>query len=129
LFQLLKPESKTKFDQIASLLDSGSNFERYRSAINQAVVPAVPYIGLYLSDLTFIEDGNPAVLGPNNLLNFDKRYLLAKVIGEIQRLQSGKYIYRFVVFSADISKYWRLIIITLCSIVDQSLRFKPICSI
>jgi hypothetical protein len=44
------------------------------------------YLGLYLQDLTFIEDGNLDVCpdNPHNLINFEKRLMAAKGIGAIQ---------------------------------------------
>ena len=39
-------------------------------------LPCVPYIGIYLSDLTFIEDGNPEFLD-ENLINFQKQEVIS----------------------------------------------------
>jgi hypothetical protein len=43
-----------------------------RDAVHQANPPLVPYLGVYLSDLTFIEDGNADTVH-NGLINFDKQ--------------------------------------------------------
>ena len=44
--------------------------------------------GMYLTDLTFIEDGNPDKVG--HMINFVKRRLYANVIREIQQYQVGR---------------------------------------
>jgi hypothetical protein len=41
--------------------------------------------GVYLTDLTFIEDGNPDYV--NELINFSKRSLIYTVIAKIQQFQ------------------------------------------
>ena len=48
--------------------------------------------GVYLSDLTFIEDGNPNMLRNNEkLINFSKRMKTAEVIRDIQQYQTAPY--------------------------------------
>src|SRR6266542_1349022 len=49
-------------------------------------------LGVYLTDLTFIEDGNPNTLKKSRqLINFSKRMKTAEVIREIQQYQSVPY--------------------------------------
>jgi len=45
--------------------------------------------GVFLTDLTFIDDGNPDIL--NNKLNFIKRRKLAMLIRDIQTYQQTPY--------------------------------------
>ena len=49
------------------------------------------YLGVYLTDLTFIEDGIPS-LTPSELINFNKRAKTAEVIRDIQQYQSIPYL-------------------------------------
>ena len=46
--------------------------------------------GTFLSDLTFMEDGNPDFV-KDNLINFEKRKLIYSVIAEVARYQSQPY--------------------------------------
>ena len=48
-------------------------------------------IGVYLTDLTFIEDGIPS-LTPSELINFNKRAKTAEVIRDIQQYQNVPYL-------------------------------------
>ncbi|KAI8855069.1 ras guanine nucleotide exchange factor domain-containing protein [Chytridium lagenaria] len=54
--------------------------------------PCVPFLGFYLTDLTFIEDGSPNFLkGMDGMINFSKRMKTAEVIREIQQYQNAPY--------------------------------------
>jgi hypothetical protein len=44
---------------------------------------------VHLSDLTFIEDGNPDTI--NGLINFTKRRLVFRVISDVSRYQQNAY--------------------------------------
>lgn len=65
------------------------SYKNYRSALHNSNPPCIPYIGTYLSDLTFIDDGNKNTI--NGLINFSKRQLTYKVISEMQRYQQIGY--------------------------------------
>lgn len=47
--------------------------------------------GVYLTDLTFIEDGIPSIIKKTNLINFAKRAKTAEVIRDIQQYQAVGY--------------------------------------
>lgn len=49
------------------------------------------FAGVYLTDLTFIEDGIPS-LTPSELINFNKRAKTAEVIRDIQQYQNIPYL-------------------------------------
>jgi son of sevenless len=48
-------------------------------------------LGVYLTDLTFIEDGIPSVIKKSALINFAKRAKTAEVIRDIQQYQNVPY--------------------------------------
>ena len=48
-------------------------------------------LGVYLTDLTFIEDGIASVVKNSNLINFTKRTKTAEVIRDIQQYQNVPY--------------------------------------
>eukprot|EP01113_Clastostelium_recurvatum_P033165 TRINITY_DN4354_c0_g1_i1.p1 TRINITY_DN4354_c0_g1~~TRINITY_DN4354_c0_g1_i1.p1 ORF type:complete len:1180 (+),score=354.98 TRINITY_DN4354_c0_g1_i1:100-3639(+) len=52
------------FNDLMELMSGRRSFKNYREALANHVPPAVPYIGVYLTDLTFIDDGNPNLLPP-----------------------------------------------------------------
>ena len=55
-------------------------------AVKDAALPTLPYLGLSLTDLTFIEEGNPEKL--NGLINFQRQMMIAKVLERLKVLQS-----------------------------------------
>lgn len=85
----LKPAQKKQFDELQALSAQDSNFRSLRNAIINLKPPCIPYIGVFLTDLTFIEDGNPNTL--NDKINFIKRRKLAMLIRDIQTYQQTPY--------------------------------------
>ncbi|KAK7056677.1 cell division cycle-related protein [Paramarasmius palmivorus] len=76
-------------------LDSNRNFNKYRSMLNSVVPPCVPFIGVFLSTLQFIQDGNPDNL-PGNFINFKKRQKASEVISDIKRWQAHSFNFHHV---------------------------------
>lgn len=78
--------------QIRKLMGANRNFTEYRLIVHSVNPPCIPFLGIYLQDLTFIEDGNPDFLRKShNLINFAKRHKAAEVIREIKQFQSFAY--------------------------------------
>ncbi|EDU48435.1 cell division control protein 25 [Pyrenophora tritici-repentis Pt-1C-BFP] len=65
------------------------------SAVNQRSMATLEsmrkLMGVYLTDLTFIEDGIPSLIKRTNLINFAKRAKTAEVIRDIQQYQNVPY--------------------------------------
>lgn len=77
---------------LALLMDkmsSKSSYKEYRETLKRVSPPKIPYMGVYLSDLTFIEDGNPNNIA--HLINFHKRRLVYRVLQEIEQNQDTSY--------------------------------------
>jgi hypothetical protein len=82
----LSNRSLKRLETLENLMSAEGSYKHYRSVIHRAKPPLVPYIGVYLADLTFIDDGNPNYF--ENLINFSKRRLDYSVISEIQLYQN-----------------------------------------
>ncbi|TKY86674.1 hypothetical protein EX895_004314 [Sporisorium graminicola] len=68
------------------------NYAGYRARLRNTTPPAIPFLGLFLTDLTFCHEGNaPTRPAPSNpekkLLNFDKYIKISRIVGEVQRFQ------------------------------------------
>ncbi|KAI0689705.1 ras guanine nucleotide exchange factor domain-containing protein [Cytidiella melzeri] len=73
-----------------STIDSNKNFNNYRSLLARIAPPCVPFIGTYLTTLTFINDGaEDKVAG--HMINFRKRQKAAEVIRDIKQWQTIPY--------------------------------------
>ncbi|KAN0064766.1 cell division cycle-related protein [Thecaphora frezii] len=80
------------FESLETLMSASRNWANYREMIHKLNPPCVPFLGRYLGDLTFIEDGNRDRLKDDNrLINFGKRQKTAEVIREITIHQSTPY--------------------------------------
>lgn len=89
-WDMIPKTTKTTIDQLQNLVSTDSRFRNMRDAINRCDPPSIPYVGMYLTDLSFIEEGTPNY-SPEGLLNFSKMRMIAHVIREIQHLQNGSY--------------------------------------
>ncbi|KAJ6238613.1 ras guanine nucleotide exchange factor i-related [Anaeramoeba flamelloides] len=77
------------FDLIRDSLTNEYGYKMYRQMLEECELPAIPYLGVYLTDLTFISDGSPDTI--DGLINFSKRKLLFNVIKKIKKFQSVSY--------------------------------------
>ncbi|KAI0826880.1 ras GEF [Trametes gibbosa] len=78
-----------------STIDTNKNFNNYRSLLATIQPPCVPFIGVYLTTLTFINDGAEDKLA-GDMINFRKRQKAAEVIQDIKRWQAKPYNYQTV---------------------------------
>ncbi|KAJ7164624.1 ras guanine nucleotide exchange factor domain-containing protein [Mycena crocata] len=76
-----------QFGACEMTIDSNKNFIKYRSMMTSVIPPCVPFIGVFLTTLQFIQDGNPDNL-QGNLVNFRKRQKASEVINDIKRWQA-----------------------------------------
>ena len=92
------------YDDMQALMTSEGNHKMYRMALHQVNPPCIPYLGVYLTDLTFIEDGNRDEM--NGLINMFKRSLVSNVIMEVQQYQQQPYNLQTVVQIQDLFNTW-----------------------
>ena len=52
-------QTKATVDKLQLLVSSDGRFRNLRDALHRTDPPCIPYLGMYLSDLTFIEEGTP----------------------------------------------------------------------
>lgn len=78
----LSKRATQKLEELEKLMNMEGSYKGYREALKNAQPPVIPYLGVYLSDLTFVEDGNPDFI--DNLINFSKRQLIYDTISKIE---------------------------------------------
>ncbi|XP_039758635.1 ras-specific guanine nucleotide-releasing factor 1-like [Pararge aegeria] len=82
--------SKQTLEKLQVLTSSECRFRILRDALHRCDPPCIPYLGMYLSDLSFIEEGTSNYT-PESLLNFSKMRMIAHVIREIRNFQQTPY--------------------------------------
>uniref|UniRef100_A0A8C9Y5B3 Ras protein specific guanine nucleotide releasing factor 1 n=1 Tax=Sander lucioperca TaxID=283035 RepID=A0A8C9Y5B3_SANLU len=88
----LKVSKQTKglIDKLQKLVSSEGRFKNLREALKNCDPPCVPYLGMYLTDLAFIEEGTPNYT-EDNLVNFSKMRMISHIIREIRQFQQTAY--------------------------------------
>lgn len=88
----LPTKYRAMMDEQRRTVEHTRNFAGYRARLRATAAPALPFVGLFLTDLTFCHEGNPATRpSPQDpqkrLLNFDKYVKMSRIIGDLQRFQ------------------------------------------
>uniref|UniRef100_A0AAR2L0L4 Ras protein-specific guanine nucleotide-releasing factor 1 n=1 Tax=Pygocentrus nattereri TaxID=42514 RepID=A0AAR2L0L4_PYGNA len=83
-------QTKTVIDKLQKLVSSEGRFKNLREALKNCDPPCVPYLGMYLTDLAFIEEGTPNYT-EDNLVNFSKMRMISHIIREIRQFQQTAY--------------------------------------
>jgi len=79
----LEKEPREVFNNLKHLFSSSNNMEVLRAKQNEVMTPAVPYLGVYLSELLFIEEMKDYVDNEKKMLNFAKFALLSEKINKV----------------------------------------------
>jgi hypothetical protein len=96
----LSSKAAARLASFADLFRGDKNSRNFRRTLSQSLTPCIPHLGIFLSDLTFTEDGNPDYLtGPptlsqpsgSQMINFQKRCKLAERIRFIKQYQQEGY--------------------------------------
>jgi len=94
-WELVSSKTKTTLENLKAVVDTSRNFIVLRRRLHSAAPPCLPFIGFALTDLTFVEVGNPATkqlqgggTGDRlSVINFGKHVKTAQIISSLQRFQ------------------------------------------
>eukprot|EP00071_Canis_lupus_P039166 XP_022272723.1 ras-specific guanine nucleotide-releasing factor 1 isoform X1 [Canis lupus familiaris] len=101
-------QTKALIDKLQKLVSSEGRFKNLREALKNCDPPCVPYLGMYLTDLAFIEEGTPNYT-EDGLVNFSKMRMISHIIREIRQFQQTAYkIEHQVKVSRQCSDPWAL---------------------
>lgn len=93
-FKLLDEKSEKQWKVISEFASPRHNYKAYRVHLSKLFssrnISVLPYLGLYLKDLTFIEEGNSS-FDDSGAVNFFKMRMFANVITEVQKAQSSSF--------------------------------------
>ncbi|XP_038327299.1 ras-specific guanine nucleotide-releasing factor 2 isoform X9 [Canis lupus familiaris] len=83
-------QTKALMDKLQKTVSSEGRFKNLRETLKNCNPPAVPYLGMYLTDLAFIEEGTPNFT-EEGLVNFSKMRMISHIIREIRQFQQTCY--------------------------------------
>jgi hypothetical protein len=94
-WEMVSAKTKTRLEDLKTITDVGRNYAVLRQRLQNHVAPCIPFVGIYLTDLTFVDVGNGATrqLPCDNghegaqVINFDKHMKTAKIIRQLQSFQ------------------------------------------
>ncbi|XP_062060838.1 ras-specific guanine nucleotide-releasing factor 1 [Lepus europaeus] len=116
-------QTKALIDKLQKLVSSEGRFKNLREALKNCDPPCVPYLGMYLTDLAFIEEGTPNYT-EDGLVNFSKMRMISHIIREIRQFQQTAY---KIEHQAKVTQY----LLDQSSVMDEeslyesSLRLEP----
>ncbi|XP_056434565.1 ras-specific guanine nucleotide-releasing factor 2 isoform X2 [Gadus chalcogrammus] len=83
-------QTKSLMDRLQKIVSSEGRFKNLRETLKNCNPPCVPYLGMYLTDLAFIEEGTPNFTA-EGLVNFSKMRMISHIIREIRQFQQAPY--------------------------------------
>ena len=91
----VSPKTKATLETLKGIVDCSRNYAVLRQRLSNTATPCLPFVGTYLTDLTFVDVGNQTTRPLNSddtnnsvtVINFDKHVKTAKIISELQRFQ------------------------------------------
>ncbi|KAI1812017.1 RasGEF domain-containing protein [Poronia punctata] len=95
-WDLVSPRRREMLKGLYAVVDPSNNTKALRARLQAHVPPCLPFLGMYLTDLTFIDVGNsPTKQLPGSgcegqgmtVVNFDKYSRTAKIVNDLQRFQ------------------------------------------
>ncbi|XP_049850693.1 son of sevenless homolog [Schistocerca gregaria] len=85
---------RKNYEQLSQIVDRSKSYANMRRCLKSVNPPCIPYLGMYLTDLMFIEEGNRDYL--NGLINWNKRHQISETIRAIKQYQQQPYRFQSV---------------------------------
>lgn len=69
--------TRQSIDRLQNLVNTDGKFRSMREALHRCDPPCIPFLGMYLTDLSYIEEGTPNFTEDGHLLNFSKMRMVS----------------------------------------------------
>ncbi|KAL9119855.1 MAG: hypothetical protein Q9187_003591 [Circinaria calcarea] len=94
-WDMVSVKTKSTLENLKCIVEVSRNYAILRQRLQNHVPPCLPFVGMYLTDLTFVDNGNHntrQLVGEGgeesvSVINFDKHMKTARIISELQRFQ------------------------------------------
>ena len=126
--------NEKKFKKIASffsdplerIVDSVGNFSAYRSMMKvTSSPPCLPFLGMYLTDLTFIDQGNLDTISAKSFINFEKQRKIFYLFQELKKFQDTSTGYHYKVAPVASAIFSKSGAMDEDQLYDLSIRIEP----
>uniref|UniRef100_A0A8C7F1K0 Ras protein specific guanine nucleotide releasing factor 2 n=1 Tax=Oncorhynchus kisutch TaxID=8019 RepID=A0A8C7F1K0_ONCKI len=116
-------QTKALMDKLQKTVSSEGRFKNLRETLKNCNPPSVPYLGMYLTDLAFIEEGTPNFT-EEGLVNFSKMRMISHIIREIRQFQQTPY---RIEHQPKVTQYLldKTLIMDEDTLYDLSLKIEP----
>ncbi|KAM9394353.1 ras-specific guanine nucleotide-releasing factor 2 [Pholidichthys leucotaenia] len=116
-------QTKALMDKLQKIVSSEGRFKNLRETLKNCNPPCVPYLGMYLTDLAFIEEGTPNFT-EEGLVNFSKMRMISHIIREIRQFQQTPY---RIEHQVKVTQYLldKTLIMDEDTLYDLSLKLEP----
>ncbi|KAJ3172808.1 hypothetical protein HDU87_007810 [Geranomyces variabilis] len=98
----ISDNKKKVLADLEKFTDVSKNFKTYRDKLEASTPPLIPFLPIFIKDLTFIYDGNESRLA-NNEINFEKLRLITDCVKGITALAKSEY--KWYNFDTDMQEY------------------------
>eukprot|EP00736_Rhodelphis_marinus_P006944 Rmarinus@m.6431 len=112
------------FQELEAVVARENNFATLRMTMKESEGPALPYLGVFLTDLTFVQDGNSTYLQYEGLINWEKAIMLADIIAQVEDFQRTPY---EIKRSPEAEKFFKQLSVPLTDeeMYERSLKVEP----
>uniref|UniRef100_A0AAR2J9L0 Ras protein-specific guanine nucleotide-releasing factor 2a n=1 Tax=Pygocentrus nattereri TaxID=42514 RepID=A0AAR2J9L0_PYGNA len=119
----ISKQTKALMDKLQKTVSSEGRFKNLRETLKNCNPPCVPYLGMYLTDLAFIEEGTPNFT-EEGLVNFSKMRMISHIIREIRQFQQTPY---RIEHQPKVTQYLldKALIMDEDTLYDLSLKIEP----
>eukprot|EP01102_Stenamoeba_stenopodia_P017726 TRINITY_DN63_c0_g1_i3.p1 TRINITY_DN63_c0_g1~~TRINITY_DN63_c0_g1_i3.p1 ORF type:complete len:951 (-),score=207.86 TRINITY_DN63_c0_g1_i3:2255-4966(-) len=88
IWELISRKGQITYTSLQQLMSPQSNCSNYRTVLHTCHPPVVPYVGVYLTDLTYLD--SVSYVNEDGTLKFNRLQKLANTITEIMNLQTER---------------------------------------
>ncbi|CZT20289.1 related to Ras1 guanine nucleotide exchange factor [Ramularia collo-cygni] len=96
-WDVVNKKTRARLDELDKLVDMSKNYSALRKRLEAPTAPCLPFLGVYLTDLTFVIAGNPKrreLPGSTSetgevvsVINFDMYMRISKIVSHLQGFQ------------------------------------------